>query len=34
MDEKDVYERFKNLSEPAVKLAKKGKRRQLSFWKK
>ena len=28
MDEKDVYERFKNLSEPAVKLAKKGKRRQ------
>ena len=28
MDEKDVYKRFDILSEPAVKLAKKGKRRQ------
>ena len=28
MDEEDVYKRFDILSEPAVKLAKKGKRRQ------
>ena len=28
MDEEDVYKRFDILSDPAVKLAKKGKRRQ------